>query len=115
MITGRARKTLVGVAMAAGVLVASASPAFAHDCINVSAKTVNGSGGTYNVATDTFTPNPDAKGNKAFITIDATGVGGGTFLLYVHPAGPHGVLPAAETSGFCDAHGVTSVEACFGP
>lgn len=111
---GKTRK-LLGGCIAASFLIGTASPALAHDCINVSAKTTNASVGTYNVATDTFTPNPDANGNKPFVTIDATGVGGGTFLLYVHPAGPHGVLPAAEKSAFCNEHGVTSVEACFGP
>lgn len=111
---GRARKfigaTIAGVACVIGV----GGPALAHDCINVSANTTSATIGTYNVATDTFTPNPDAKGNKPFVLIDATGVGGGTFLLYVHPAGPHGVLPSAEKSGFCKDHGVTSVTACFG-
>jgi hypothetical protein len=108
------RDALIATAGTAAIVMAGAAPAFAHDCINVSAKTTNASAGTYDVATDTFTPS-GAPGNKPFITIDATGVGGGTFLLYIHPAGPHGVLPAAEHSTTCDAHGVTSVDACFGP
>ncbi len=109
-----ARRLMAASAMTTALVIGAAAPAFAHDCINVSAKTTHASVGTYDVATDTFTPS-DAPGNKPFVTIDATGVGGGTFLLYVHPAGPHGVLPAAEHSTTCDSHGVTSVEACFGP
>lgn len=105
-------KLLAAGGVAAAFVAGGASPAFAHDCINVSAQTTHASVGTYDVATDTFTPS-DAPGNKPFVTIDATGVGGGTFLLYVHPAGPHGVLPAAEHSTTCDEHGVTSIEACF--
>jgi hypothetical protein len=103
---------VLAAAGGAAIVVAEAVPAFAHDCINVSAQTTHASVGTYDVATNTFTPS-GAPGNKPFVTIDATGVGGGTFLLYIHPAGPHGVLPAAEHSSTCDAHGVTSIEACF--
>ena len=108
-----AMKLFVATGIAAATVIGGAAPEFAGDCINVSAKTTNASAGTYDVATDTFTPS-DAPGNKPFVTIDATGVGGGTFLLYVHPAGPHGVLPAAENNTTCDAHGVTSIENCFG-
>ena len=112
---GKARKLLGGSVAVAAFVIGTAGPVLAHDCINVSAKTENASVGTYNVATDTFTPDLDAKGNKPFVTVDATGVGGGTFLLYVHPAGPHGVLPSATKSDFCKEQGVTSIEACFGP
>jgi hypothetical protein len=98
--------------MATAIVVGAATPAFAHDCLNVSAKTTHASAGTYDVLTGSFTPS-GAPGNKPFITIDATGVGGGTYLLYIHPAGPHGVLPAAEHSTVCKTHGVTSIEACF--
>ena len=108
-----ARRLLTTAGMTTVVVLGAASPAFAHDCLNVSAKTTHASVGTYNVATDTFTPS-GAPGNKPFVTIDATGVGGGTYLLYAHPAGPHGVLPAATHSTVCKSHGVTSIDACFG-
>src|SRR5215210_8024367 len=111
---GIARKLLGGSAAAVALMIGGAAPVLAHDCINVSAKTTSASVGTYNVATDTFTPNLNANKHKPFVTIDATGVGGGTFLLYIHPAGPHGVLPSAEKSDFCNEHGVTSLETCFG-
>ncbi len=107
-----AKKALAGAGLATAIVIGTSAPAFAHDCINVSAKTTHASADTYDVATDTFTPS-GAKGNKPFVTIDATGVGGGTFLLYLHN-GPDGVLPAVESSDFCDAHGVTSIETCFG-
>ena len=109
-----ARKFLYASGITTAFVVGAAAPAFAHDCINVSAQTTHASVGTYDVATDTFTES-GAPGNKPFVTIDATGVGGDTFVLFVHPAGPHGVLPAAEHSDTCDTHGVTSIENCFGP
>ncbi|MCU1460933.1 MAG: hypothetical protein JWO37_1008 [Acidimicrobiales bacterium] len=109
-----ARKLVAATGMTTALVIGAAAPAFAHDCINVSAQTTHASVGTFDVASNTFVPS-GAPGNKPFVTIDATGVGGGTFLLYVHPAGPHGVLPAAEHSTTCDSHGVTSMTACFAP
>ena len=44
-----AMKLFVATGIAAATVIGGAAPAFAHDCINVSAKTTNASAGTYDV------------------------------------------------------------------
>ena len=111
------RKFLVGTGVVFAVLIASAGPAYAHDCFNASKTSGAGSGGTVVIGVDgdgneTFEFVPSGKpGNPAFVTLDLSGLGAGTWEnVYAHPAGPRGVLPAA---GNCDGKGIDSVEACL--
>lgn len=94
---------------AVATIALAAPPASAHECFNTQKSP--GSGGywaTYDVASDTFTPNPDAKGNPTFIRVvfpDGSEVYG-----FSH-SGFEGVVGGAKD---CDGKGLDNAEECFG-
>jgi len=85
-------------------------PASAHDCVNTQRAGKGGIVGTYDVATDTFTPS-GAKGNPAFVKIVLPD--GSSTYLFVHSGGPanDGVVPGAKN---CDGKGLDLLSLCFG-
>lgn len=105
-------RRMVTVAVVGGFLVVGGSgPAFAHDCTNTQ-KPVDSAGiaGTYNIATDTFTPN-GSPGNPGFVLLVFPD--GSTYLTFSHSGGAKHdyVVPGAKN---CDGKGLDSLEACFG-
>ncbi len=92
-----------------------AAPAFAHYCTNVSKKAGAGSIGTYNVATDTFTPAKKLNGkesNGGFITITD---GVHTYDVFNHNLLPEGARAAGPGGDdLCDGRGVDDALACLG-
>ena len=101
---------LAVVGLAVVGMVGAAGPASAFDCNNPNkAAGSGGTIGTYNVATDTFTPS-GAPGNPVFVEI-LLPTGTSTFL-FVHAAkGVGGVVPGAKG---CDGKGLDNFEACMG-
>lgn len=105
-------RRLAATAVVTGVVVLSgASSASAHDCFNTQkAAGSGGTVGTYDVATDTFTPS-GAPGNPAFVEIVFPD--GSSGFLFIHSASAvHDyVIPGAKN---CDGKGLDNFEACFG-
>jgi hypothetical protein len=126
----RVRKVAVSVVLA-GSLFASASSAFAFDCVVENKPVGAGSAATVNINTGAVTPskpNPgtEEKPHGAFATL--TGTLGGTTVnvdTFVHAptkaqasfAQP-GVIPGASKQeskgGGCDGKGLGTIEACLG-
>ncbi len=96
--------------MTAFAVVATAGPALAHDCINTQRSGSGGIVGTYEIATDTFTPS-GAPGQPAFVKIVFPD--GSTAYLFVHSGGAvHDyVVPGAMN---CDGKGLDNLDVCFG-
>ena len=105
------RKRLTVLLAAAMMLtLLAAAPALAHHCTNVSKQAGAGSIGTYNVATETFTP---AQPGGGFITI----TDGATFSydVYLHQTLPEGALAAGPGGDDqCDGQAVDNALACLG-
>jgi hypothetical protein len=104
------KKLAVLVAATMMLVISAASPAFAHQCTNVSKKAGAGSIGTVNVATgeETFT-----KKNGAFITI----TDGSTFSydVFIHRTLPEGAMEAGpDGDSECDGVGIDNALVCLG-
>ncbi|HUR24287.1 MAG TPA: hypothetical protein VMZ73_10485 [Acidimicrobiales bacterium] len=106
----RFRRLAAGVALTGVGLVGTAGAAFAHDCYNTQRSGTGGTVGTYDVATDAFTPSGQ-KGNPAFVRIVFPD--GSAGYLFIHSASEVNdyVVPGAKD---CDQKGLDNFEACFG-
>ena len=93
------------------ILTVGAAPALAHDCYNTQKRAGSGGTvGTYDVASDTFTPSR-AKGNPTFVEVVFPD--GSSGFLFIHSAGECNdyVVPGAKD---CDGKGLDNFNACFG-
>jgi hypothetical protein len=115
------RKLLIGATLAVVLSVGAAGPAFAFDCFNPNKRAGAGSSATIvldeNGDEVSFTETKN--GNGAFITIDASALGAGSFDIHSMGAGnnPHGVVggPGSQKPEHaCDGKGIDYLEACFG-
>lgn len=98
------------IAGAFAVLAFSGAPASAHDCYNTQkAAGSGGSIGTFDVATDTFTPS-NQKGNPAFVEIAFPD--GTSGFVFLHSAGEKNgyVVPGAKD---CDGKGLDNFVMCL--
>jgi hypothetical protein len=104
------RKLAVGAVVSGLAVVASAGSAWAHTCFNTQRSGTGGTVGTYDVASDTFTPSGQ-KGNPAFVRVVFPD--GSAGYVFIHSAGEvHDyVIPGAKD---CDGKGLDNFEACFG-
>ena len=101
----------VFLAAAMMLTIMATAPAFVHQCANVSKKAGAGSIGTYNVATENFTPSK--RGGGAFITI----TDGSTFSydVYLHNTLPEGAMAAGPGGDDeCDGKAVDNALVCLG-
>jgi len=106
------KRLTVFLAAAMTLTMMSAAPAFAHHCTNVSKNPGAGSIGTYNVATDTFTPARE-HGGGGFVTI----TDGSTFSydVFANRTLPEGAMKAGpQGDSECDGVGIDDALACLG-
>ncbi len=105
-------RRLTAIAVVTGAFVlGGASSAAAVDCFNTQkAAGSGGTVGTYDVATDVFTPS-DAPGNPVFVEIVFPD--GSSNFLFIHAASEVNgyVVPGAKD---CDGKGLDNFESCFG-
>jgi len=126
----RLTKAAVLAAGAVGVVVLSASPAFAHDCFNPQKDAHAPTGGVNYTITgfDPVTGAPvfeqtgNGQGYGGFVALDPSATGA-PVTLYVHSVGNfnkdngHEVVggPGSQTPAHaCDGKGIDYIEACFG-
>jgi hypothetical protein len=104
----RLGRVVAGAALAGSVLLGGAGTAWAHDCINTQRSGTGGVVGTYDVATDTFTPSGQP-GNGGFVQIALPD--GSVAYVFSHSGGAKHdyVVPGAKN---CDGKGLDTFEAC---
>ncbi len=102
------RRMAIAVGMAGLFVLGSTGSAMAHDCFNTQkAAGSGGTVGTYDEASDTFTPSGK---NGAFVEI--VFMDGTSGFVFIHSAaGNDGVVPGAKN---CDGKGLDSFTACMG-
>ena len=104
----RFHRVIAGVALTGAALVGGAGTAWAHECINTQRSGTGGVVGTYDPATDTFTPSGQP-GNGAFVQIALPD--GSVAYVFAHSGGEKHdyVVPGAKN---CDGKGLDKFGAC---
>ena len=105
-------RLMVFLATAMMLTMMVAAPAFAHHCANVSKQSGAGSIGTYNIATDEFTPAKE-NGGGGFVTVtDGSTFSYDTFANKTLPEGAMAAGPGGDSQ--CDGVGIDDAMACEG-
>lgn len=106
----RLRRLAAGAVVSGLAVLGSTDSAWARSCFNTQRSGTGGTVGTFDVATDTFTPSGQ-KGNPAFVRVVFPD--GSAGYLFIHSAGEvhEYVIPGARD---CDGKGLDNFEACFG-
>jgi hypothetical protein len=104
-------RILTATAATALALVVGTGPALAHYCSNVSKQAGAGSIGTYNIATESFTP--AKKGGGAFITVtDGQSFSFDAYMYHTLPEGALAAGPGGDDQ--CDGQAIDNALACLG-
>lgn len=105
-----AKRSIVTAAGAVALTLVTISSASAHHCTNVEKKAGAGSIGTYNIMTESFTPNQP---NGAFITItDGMSFSYDVFHRQMLPEGALAAGPGGDDA--CDGQRLEDALACLG-
>jgi hypothetical protein len=112
----RQRRLLVSVVFALMLAMFVTTSAFAHFCVNANKKDGAGSIGTYDFATDTFTPNFNGKsGNSNGGFVSVVWVDGTVYDIFVHNLLPNGAQAAGPDGvSMCDGQGIDYFWTCIG-
>ncbi len=106
----RLRRFAAGAVVAGVAVVGSGGSAWAHTCFNTQRSGTGGTVGTYDVASDTFTPSGQ-KGNPTFVRVVFPD--GSAGYVFLHSGGElHDyVVPGAKD---CNNKGLDNFDVCFG-